>query len=1318
MKDFIGQIRDTLQRSNPSGTWHYARNIVLTKGVKSVANEDGIKYSYLVPGTVIGYIVTNYHVVYLHKNAEGIDEIGRVNLNNEVPVYESIVKSNLFNFQYNCPIEGIFVYNYREELIISWCDGIFSNSNSPRVLNLDNLPFALNPDKTLVNPSDFYNINLTPNKLQGNLDIEYLDAGSLPGYVAYITHTYILNDDTSTGYFQSSDIGYLGIYANPVEAKGLGLHFSNLDPSYTRLRIGLVFLIEAVGETPASLVGYESDIIEYSGGILDINITSLENYVITDPESIIIESATFEKVNTITKVNNQAHLANVVTSAEFSFQKYANMLNIVPIEYIDEVNDSILSNPKGQDASLMPDEVYALYIQLQRLDGTYTSAFHIPNRPPQGTETDPLDNLQKTDFDLAWTDSEIGIKQFHIFNNGYAKSMARPTDVNPNPIPDDESANRMGYWENTETYPDSNEYNSTVDYEGNPLGGEDLRNTPIRYHRMPGLDSMYDNTLDENGDIVTNANDWEDTQWGLAGRGHTVYPLGEANPIDKKRLRRLGIKVTNIENVIPEEIKNNIQGYRLLHVKRTGGNNYVIGNWALARRTMNGPDLETEFYDFGGVEPLIITNYHFEWEKTRVIANELFKFRPSLSPTFIKTNYRFQLNDYEVELDNGFDVNVNFVGATKDFLDIPNIHKFSKCFTPLIYRPGNSISESTQYSVEGINLDLKPDYLGVNLYNTFPVGTPNNTMRNNPYMTRVLLNTTAYVFKNNCYSGFKSDKLNIIGRVGHITNNTIFKGGDVFSETKFDAIIRAVYTLYSPDFFGGNTVGHGIIIMPLEFRGLFSPSNCTELSIEQPVELDDTGIDLNVLNYNFEILGQEGLSSIHDVNTIFTLDVNSPFVNRFPYRIYRGLKIPNESLSADALSTYPINNYYEMPNDKGEIIAIRGKERMLFIQHRYSLFVASIKDKLRTEGEDTYLGTSDLFDRVPEEILSEDKGYVGSTSKFSCMVIRGMYIANNQITGQIFIVSNNGIIEISSLGNKNWFYNNWDTGIKSYYIAYNGERRRVDNPYLSVGHLVAFDKQFNRLLFTKKDFDFRFPDDVGEGKTYTTDGEFYYQGGNRVEFDDSKFINKSVTLSFNLEENKWSWICNHDYFPNLFFYAFKGLYSGLNKLTPSVGCSVYEHNDKLTKGLFYGGKFVSYVDLIFNQSSDITKLLHSITLVTDVINSNGGNEFTKTITHIMIYNENQCSGIINIKDNYLKVTRTANKEWNINGFRDLIINPTNPIIDEKGDLIQSNINLAKLWFEKSNFISKFITVRLIIDNIDNDDVYIHEVKANSIKSNR
>lgn len=1298
MKDFKGLVRDTTKDNNPVGTWQLGRNMILNKAQKSITNEEGFKFEYLVNGTVIGIIATNKDIVYFSKNDDGTDEIGVVNDNNEAPVYEVKIKGDL-NFHYNCPIEGVFVYNFKEELIVSWCDGIKTNSNPPKIANLTTLPFETNPDGTLVDPAQLSLLNMTGNKRQGALEIDYLDNGQINGYSLYITIAYVFNDDSRTAYFSSSDIAYLGTGVDPTENKGVRLSFTDLDSDFNKFKIGLVLKTEGTDEEPSVLEGYESDILEYSGTEFSIDILSLEDFFSIEADEIIIEETVFSKVNTMTKHENQAIIANVETnSGDIGFQPYANMLNLVPFEYIDDYT----TDYKEQNASLMPDEVYSVYIQLHKLDGTYTDGYHIPGRAAEGTERDSLTASQITDYDLTELNNENTLKQFHIFNNGVAAGVPFHGTTTPtnNTEAVDESGNKMGYWENEELYPNDDNYDSSS------LGGEDLRGTPIRYHRMPSIKSMLDNTTNTAGNTYSPSN----YPWGMPRRakGSPYNPFTDYN--HQPRIRKLGIKITNIEDVIPASILNQIQGYRLLHVKRNNANNYVLGNWILTRRQDVGDPYWTGGDGFGSTDGGAYEYHDFGWggngsdietfEKVRVLNNDINKYKPSLSPTYIQTNYNFPINI--IAYQGGSDT-------------IANSERFSKCYSPLTYRLGNNASINTQYHEEGVNLDLKPNYISRDLSDNY---FDSVEAQYDYYMQYYVLNATAYNHILNVYQGFKSDNLNIIGRTNVIENNTKFKGGDNFASNTINCWTRGINWGFETFQGGGGYYRRYERFTNVFIQGVNCATNMSELYSIPPTDAYTTDPALlNNYDYDYDTRGKGSISEIHDINTVFTFDIDSDFITRFPYRIYRGLKIPNESLTAKALSTFPISDYYEMPNDKGEIIAVRSRNKTLFIQHRHSLFAASVKDKLKTQGEDTYLGQSDLFDRIPDELISDSKGYVGSCSKFACVVVKDMFVTVNQITGQIFIVKGN-IIEISDKGNKQWFWKNWDNGLDFYDLNYQDEKQRIDNPYCSVGHIVGYDKQYNRLLFTKKKYRYKFPEHLeDENLNITFDGEFYKDGDTFLNFDDNTlFDNLSKTLSYDLDRHLW--LFEHDYFPNLYFNTTYKLHSIKNTLTGENRARIYEHNDSNTKGYYYETKFDSYVDLIFNGHSDISKLYKNIIWITKVINQNKGIERDKTITHIMLYNDHQCSGVINLKDNLFDLTRNIEEEWHFNDFRDLVINASSPIIDDNGEVINSNINSLKVWFEKSNFISKFIVVRLIYDNIENNDIHINQVNVHSIRSHR
>ena len=1241
MKEFNSLVRDTLPVNNPNGTWQNGKNMLLSKGYKSITNEEGFDFQYLVPGTSLGFISTTKHIVFFSKNANGLDEIGIVNTDSVSPVYTPIIKSNLFNFQLNCPIEGVFIYNYKDELSVAWSDGLKANSNSPKVMNLTNPPLQLNVDKTIVDNNEFTKLNLFPNIKEASIDLTYLDSGAIEGYVAYVTYAYVFDDDSMTPYFAANTIAYLGKGFDPVDKKGMRLVFTGLDANFSKFRIGVVLKVKGVYS------GYESYDINYTNGTKTIDITTLSGYTGTSAENIILEKSIFTKIETITKHENQVLLGKVATAEPIQFQKYANLLTLKPYRYI--------SNGE-QDAGLMPDEVYAMYVQVQFLDGSYSDAFHLPGIAPEINDPLPLTVQQIADYNLGWT-VDLGsenFKQFHFFNNGLVSA--------------DTNLDRFGFWQNEETYPNTDDFDSRVDYEGTPLGDNDsdLRSKPIRYHRMPSISRMF-------------------------AAGETE--LADSNNLDSKSFVKIGIEVTNFETIIPLEIREKIQGYRLCFIKRNFGNSYVAGNWIMTRRgerdfTQAGLPLTWKFNDFNYNDGNVHTagSLDVDFTKGRILSNELTKFTPTVDITYIKSNYLIRVDE------------------TGHKTLVPPAYLFGRVINNIKYVPANNIEAGTQYLEEGIDMNIDyVDYLNL-VYPTYID------------LSRYFVNNiTAFAHKTNLYSGFKSNNLVVLGKTNDLGNNVKFKGGDIFNEAEIDIAVHTAKILSATSATQFQT--------RIKIKGLYSPVNASQLynyKVENEIDYtigsntpDDINSEyLNGRDYTFEVKHEEDLSVINDINTILTFDYNNNFVTRFPFRIHRGIKIPNENLSITALRTFLTSDYYEMPNDKGEIIALRGTEQKLFIQLKYALYVAVLKDKLITQNVDAYLGRADLFDRPPQEIISDDKGYIGSSSKFACTVIKGMYITVNQATGKIFTVKE-GVKEISAMGNRIWFKNNWDNGLDFYELNNAGEKQRIDNPFISVGHLVGYDKDYERLLFVKKAYKF-----IGDMTGVTFDGEFYTKAGIKLEYTDTNyFVNLSRTISFDLG-GEGKWLFEHDYHPNLLLHTHTGLYSGTVALNGNSATNIYKHNSKLSKGLYYGQKFKSYVDLIFNTQSDISKLYQGIGWITDVINNEGGNEQFKTISHIMIYNSNQCSDVINLKDNHFSLTRNAEGEWRFNDFRDTVINSSNPFIDENGEVIQNNINNVKLWFEKSNFISKFIIVRLIVDNMTNDSVYIHEVKVNSIISNR
>jgi hypothetical protein len=142
-------------------------------------------------------------------------------------------------------------------------------------------------------------------------------------------------------------------------------------------------------------------------------------------------------------------------------------------------------------------------------------------------------------------------------------------------------------------------------------------------------------------------------------------------------------------------------------------------------------------------------------------------------------------------------------------------------------------------------------------------------------------------------------------------------------------------------------------------------------------------------------------------------------------------------------------------------------------------------------------------------------------------------------------------------------------------------------------------------------------------------------------------------------------------------------------------------------GLFSGVYYPASIDFIFNQNKGERFLLRSVKWTTN-LEANNINYWNETISKLLVYSKNQCSDENTItKKSYSYVvgvmTPTGNTiyrdgEWIFNDILDILSSPNYAVLDNSFNIITSNMNYSKNWYDKSKFIGKFIIVRLIYTN--------------------
>jgi len=180
-----------------------------------------------------------------------------------------------------------------------------------------------------------------------------------------------------------------------------------------------------------------------------------------------------------------------------------------------------------------------------------------------------------------------------------------------------------------------------------------------------------------------------------------------------------------------------------------------------------------------------------------------------------------------------------------------------------------------------------------------------------------------------------------------------------------------------------------------------------------------------------------------------------------------------------------------------------------------------------------------------------------------------------------------------------------------------------------------------------------------------------------------------------------NWIAFHDYIPDKYTWNSNGLYCFNNGIIYKMLSSNY--------GLYEGVYFPSSTDFIFNSNTAERFLLRHVKWVSN-IESGEINYWNETISKLLIYSKNLCTEEITIaKRSYsynggtyvMEDTGNAmfkDGEWVFDDIKDYLSTPNSVFLDANYNLLSSALNLSKLYYEKSKFITKFIVMRLIYTN--------------------
>jgi hypothetical protein len=1307
MKLLKGIVTDVNPIDQPEGTWRKAKNKVISKVYNALVNEDGNSvHANLLSGEVIVGVakLPNDNLVVLISGPT--DRIAKIDKSG---VVTTVVASNLLDFSPEHPFQVEFHFNFRNDVIIAFTNDV----SPPRILNVDSLPFAINPTTKAPLSSNFVNFLLlfpetnnyiitpTIRNTGGSLktgsyffSIAYrTDEGRL-SYGHLYGPAYITDEPNGT---VTSD----GAPAESPSSKSVSLNITNLDTRYSTGVLGVLKSFNGVysfHEVKEFAITASTATVIYTGS------------EIAEPallEEALLQPVKYTSAKTITQLNDSLYLANLKSEDEIDLQEYANR---VTINWRSTTGVANLPNFATTSVKTFGHgEVYAFYIVFRLKSGGRTKAFHIPGRPPVAGDTD-------TTTPYAFGEPAYVIEDTTSIGGALTN---------------------MGYWENeAEEYPsDLIEYNITnVSYTVSgstltiptsglalrrdmfPIGGLITLPSTLGGTVIKTITSVNDTatssvilvTLDNVTNVVTSGGVF--TKSGSYRRfptgkvRHHRFPtmhrrkgsLGGAAGLDYGRtyIDRLTIDVANV--IIPADYLGKIEGWEIYFAKKSVANSLVLGqslfHYAARRNNIdvNLLSSSTGNYQLHTTSFTGTSRYVLNKNFIRFGANNLRKFTPSISPFYIRNEIQYRYAPISTSLvrssskDNNGQVGIlfttepeieglgsywNYFNNPSGFVTVASVPDSSKVRRVdfVEYIPDNVISST--YNNENCESTL---LLSITQGDTLSIASAADGTGDNLALPRIstgVYNTSraaesTYLTSlcqapRTVHASFDRQELvmcdNVAITSAYVSSLNNIIGGDRFlavtTEMRMSKVFGAQNIPQNDPRYGHKCIKRFISESPIQERLRHQDADPNSFYFpKSPLESRWSDSFLTSINSSrdLEIPYNSDYTLLNELNVISVFRNLRNFIAKFPNRIIRSVKQQRENPELGWRRFLP-NDYYETVRNRGEIINLQGVDDVLFIHNRYGLFKTRGNEVLQVGTREVTIGSGNIFEFDPQEIMSSDQGYLGNQNTHGSILCKIGYVFSDVEQGKLFIISDD-IKEITAQGNRVLFQE---------LLKFS---ENLDNPFFSKGISFAYDEKYNRLLISKRD------------------------GVN------------SWVYSYSPETNQF--ISEHDYKDSYLLNTRTKVYSFKN-------LAVYKHNQP-NKCVFYGTTFPSFIEYVLNIEPSESKVFFNLNWESEVRDSNNKAIFDETFSEIYAYNDYQCTGIIPL-ENLTNIRRTKTT-WNFNTFYDIVKDRTLPFIQDN-ELILSNLDANQSWFDMRKMVDKYLAVRLTYSNINQNTIILYSVSS-------
>lgn len=443
---------------------------------------------------------------------------------------------------------------------------------------------------------------------------------------------------------------------------------------------------------------------------------------------------------------------------------------------------------------------------------------------------------------------------------------------------------------------------------------------------------------------------------------------------------------------------------------------------------------------------------------------------------------------------------------------------------------------------------------------------------------------------------------------------------------------------------------------------LVSGSNLEYNLYIDPVNLSDTF----ELKSDF-ILNKPNATGLLDIMSNSEYDDQRPTIERFDNTVRRSDVFANESIE-NTWRNFGASNYKVISNTRGKIVKLVPMGTNFIVHLEHSMFMFDRDNKMKLQDKEIQLTSPDVFDLEAQELFTSENGFAGLQYKESAIVNGFGYTFYDDYTKYIYNFDN-GKFSILSLPIQK-FLN--EHKIDKLCLLSDNINSRIIFCFYTEGKTISISFNFlTKSFISLHDFDF--------SRSWNTRDKCYFNSKNNkylMQFDNSENSNNKYGNASNIlaQDNGEFIEDNNNIYPVLY--------------------------DKTISGIVP----YSFVDIIFNEVYDTTKVLNSITYILN----KKGSRITRGLAcdndlvqypgeKILFYSEISETDYQDLKDkannqsltNNNKVTENSYKypwyekgKWNYNYFRN-ILDDTDVVTKFYSD-------------SKSLIYGKYIVVRLVL----------------------